>query len=362
MQTSLNNGKKVNMHNKTLCFVAGRSGGHILPALTLAKQHKADHPHDSITFFSTSTPLDIQLIGDAHVVDHHIPMRLDTISYSNPFRLCTCIYNFFKAMITSFFYMLNHKPTAVISTGGYISIPVCVAAYIVGIPITLYELNAIPGKAARAIAPMATTICLCFPQARSYFAPKKSVIIPYPIRFNDTHKAIMQSSMLAMLGFAPERTTIFALGGSQGSLFINQTVKRLVEQYPQLHGKIQIIHQTGMLDTTNWQAFYAQYHIPARVFTYHDKVEQYYQAADLIICRSGAGTLWEIAFFGKHAITIPIVASTTNHQEDNARAFAALYPTLCTVMTQNEIEHTGLNLVATQLEILNHYAHQSASL
>jgi UDP-N-acetylglucosamine--N-acetylmuramyl-(pentapeptide) pyrophosphoryl-undecaprenol N-acetylglucosamine transferase len=323
------------MNKSTVCFVAGKSGGHIIPALTLAQRIKEHNPESSVLFFSTTSPLDMQLLSHHESVDTHIALSLENIPAW--YRLPFFAYRFLKAYCRSLYYLLKHKPHRVISMGGYISLPVCMAAKTVRIPVELHELNAIPGKATKALTPLANKIVIPFKHASSFFPAQKCSYMPYPHRFTAANKELTQTDALHHIGFADNKKTILILGGSQGSVFINETIKKWLEQNLTLHSAIQVIHQTGAQDTTNWHAFYAQFNIPALIFAYHNSMQYYYTAADLIICRAGAGTLWEIAFFEKQAITIPLETVTTDHQVDNARAIAAQHPHLFKVIMQREV-------------------------
>src|SRR5579871_6298074 len=110
------------MQPRTLCFVAGRSGGHILPGLTLAQRYKEQH-NASIIFFSTATTLDTTIINAHGVVDTYIPLALDNV----PQRILSYplfLINVVKTFVVSLYHLHKLRPEAVISMGGYISIPV----------------------------------------------------------------------------------------------------------------------------------------------------------------------------------------------------------------------------------------------
>jgi UDP-N-acetylglucosamine--N-acetylmuramyl-(pentapeptide) pyrophosphoryl-undecaprenol N-acetylglucosamine transferase len=231
-----------------------------------------------------------------------------------------------------------HKVEEIVSTGGYISIPVCFAARMLKIPICLYELNVIPGRASYTIASWATRVYICFTQTKSYFKNIICTQAVYPIRFNQTEKAITKEQAINALAFNHIKKTIFIAGGSQGSLFINTLIKNWLTLNPHVHSLVQIIHQTGAQDTTNWKTFYAEHEIPALVFDYKDSLAIEYMAADLIICRAGAGTLFEILFFNKPCLVIPLETRSTDHQKDNAAAMAAQHPELFSVLHESQIK------------------------
>lgn len=328
--------KKITKHR--ICFVAGRSGGHILPCITLAQQTLHRHPDYEIVFFSTTADLDTKLLSNNPLVTFYIPLPIDSLRYNTLLRYPIFMWHLIKAFFISIYHLRSLRPEAVISTGGYVSLPVCLAAKVLSIPIELYELNVTPGKAIKFLAPFAHKIWICYEQSRQFLPSSKCTVTNYPIKFNDKTHIIKKETALQALSFSEKRATLLILGGSQGSLFINTLVRHILEIHKDIHMRIQIIHQTGSTDTTDWHALYETLGIPARVFSYSNEIGTFYAAADLVLCRSGAGTLAEIMFFNKKCITIPLETKTTMHQVDNALAAQTKNPELITVFRQKEIE------------------------
>lgn len=324
----------------SICYVAGHSGGHIIPCLTLAKQIKQAQPHTSILFFSSDGNVDTTILAGNDIIDHHIPLSLShKRSFINvPFIAVHLAF----ATLKSFYILLRHKPSRIASTGGIIAIPVCLAAWLLRIPIDLYELNAVPGKAIKLIAPISTTLYVCFSSTQRYFPRIKSILTEYPIRFAN------KDSNNPIASFSPQRITLFVQGGSQGSHYINQQIKQLIASYPVLQNSIQIIHQTGADTSIDWHTFYQQYGIPAVTFAYEHEVAPYYHHADLIISRAGAGALFETAHFKKQCLMIPLETRHNTHQLDNARAMAAEHPELFTLIRQQD------DVVKKLYEVIKH--------
>lgn len=346
------------MNNQLVAFVAGRSGGHIIPALTLAQAIKNEHPATDIIFFTTAYPLDQAIIKKhGRVISKYVALNLGNVPFFNIFKILVFLINFARAFYKSIKTLRAHKPNHVIAMGGYISIPVCLAARILKIPIHLYDLDAKPGKGTRFLAHYAQKIFICFEQARDYLPANKCEVTAYPIRFEKSAQDLSLDTALEQLHLQPNKKTIFINGGSQGSVFINNRVKEWLELNPHLSSLIQIIHQTGSTDTTNWQEFYREQEIPALIFAYKEDLAACYVAADLIICRSGAGSLFEALFFGKPCLTIPLETATTGHQMYNARALSQKYPELITMLTEQEIKQDNMAL----FRVLNKhiYAHPS---
>jgi len=336
------------MKQKTIAFVAGKSGGHIIPCLTIAENKCArENERFNILFFSSNTDLDKKILANNPLVSHHIMLPLSTRAGGLLKTLWHALYSF----IHSFFYLCKHRPTQIITTGGIVAIPTCIAGFILRIPITLYSLDAVPGKAIRFLTPLATSIITCFEVSQRYFPARKCAVKPYPVKYQNMLRLPDKQTALKSLSLSSEKKTIVVLGGSQGSLFLNSCMKQLIENSYFNPENIQIIHQTGSLDATNWKDFYIKKNITAYVFSYMPNLENIYAAADLIICRAGAGTLFEIQFFNKPCIIIPLETNTTTHQVDNALAMTNQYPDMFFSIFQGEIKKNN-NVLLQQINAL----------
>jgi UDP-N-acetylglucosamine--N-acetylmuramyl-(pentapeptide) pyrophosphoryl-undecaprenol N-acetylglucosamine transferase len=323
------------MNTQTICCVAGKSGGHIIPCLTIA--HNKNHIHNTTTnvlFFSANTPLDKTILSNNSAVSWHIMLPLSSRAGS----LLKTMWHACTSFMISFFYLCKHKPAEIITTGGIVAIPTCIAGFILRIPITLYSLDAVPGKAIQALTPLATSVITPFTTSKHYFPAHKCSIAPYPIKYqsavHNSDKHIAQEK----LGLSQNKKTVLILGGSQGSLFLNQCMQQWINDTSCKPNNIQVIHQTGSIDDTNWKQLYASQNITSHVFSYYPDLALMYAAADLIICRAGAGTLFEIKFFNKQCIIIPLMTTTTTHQVDNAHAMASEYPEQFHALAQSDVE------------------------
>lgn len=331
------------MKTTIVCFVAGKSGGHIIPCLTIAQLMRVHHKRASVLFFSSDTNLDKKILTHNSAISWHIMLPLSTKAQS----LYKTIAHIIVSFVRSFFYLCKYRPTEIITTGGIVAIPTCIAGFLLRIPIIIYSLDAIPGKAIQFLAPLATSLSVCFESSQKYFPAGKSIVKPYPIKYsNDT---INQHDALIKLHLNPHKKTIVILGGSQGSLFLNNCIKELIKNRLLNSEHYNIIHQTGSLDSTDWKHFYQENKSTAYVFSYMPDLEYVYSAADLIICRAGAGTLFEIKHFKKSCLIIPLETNTTTHQVDNAHAMSREYPELFFSMSQSVVEKNKTVLV----EIIN---------
>ena len=337
-----------------IAIAAARSGGHIIPGMTLAQQYCQENLGTEIMFFSTDQAFDQKLIAEQTWPVYHIALSLDNVPkkwYRYPIFLTQCI----GSLTKSIYHLVRWRPNCVILMGGYISIPVGIAAWMLRIPRELYELNAIPGSATKVLAPLATTIHVCFQAAQSHFGGKKTVVSPYPLRFNKS--LISSTNRQLKSGLDEARLTIFVLGGSQGSVSLNKILLNCLQENPGLRSSVNVIHQTGAQDFTQWSTVYRDMGIPAIVFDYHHDLASFYQSADIVIGRAGAGTIFETLFFSNPCILIPLEINGNDHQLHNAQAIAKEYPTIFKVIRQQDLAHSTKPL-ADALEAFAHVAAQ----
>lgn len=354
------------MH-KTLIVVASGSGGHIVPALTLAQQWQEKNPTGSVYFVTSSRALDQKIGAQYPWITAVKANSLINLPGKKVWCYPLFVWQLLKSFVRSWWFMRTVKPDRVISTGGLLAIPVCAAARLHGTPINLYELNVVPGKATQFLAPYATTIFSPFAATAEYFGNnrKKCIVTPYPVRFTEHDLSHDRTALVAALNelsptrpFTTERKTMFVLGGSQGSAFLNDLIKQWVKDNPTEHHAVQIIHQAGNVGIKAWNTFYAQHAIPAVVFAYHHQIQDCYNLADVVISRAGAGSLFELAFFKKQSIIIPLSGVADNHQVYNGQAMAEQNPTLFTVINQQSITQNSQRLYTALHNALNPHENQ----
>ena len=339
------------MKNNYICFVAGKSGGHLLPCITAAKKIVENNPATQILFFSTQTSLDKELLQKYSFIKENIYLPLSSLGRKGIFSYIRFALTFVSSFFISFKTLYNKRPSKIISMGGAVSLPVCLVGSLLKVPIELIELNVIPGKTIKTLAQFSDSISICFQETQKYFT-QKCYITEYPLRFNKS--ALLPSTTARkQLGLDPHKKTIFVLGGSQGSLSINNYIKSWLQNSKSSFDSLQIIHQTGTNDYTDWKTFYKNLNITALVFSFYHEIHYCYSAADLIICRSGAGTLFEIAYFNKPCITIPLETISTNHQRENALAFKKQYGKNVTILFQKDLKENLDILVKTIQKNLN---------
>jgi UDP-N-acetylglucosamine--N-acetylmuramyl-(pentapeptide) pyrophosphoryl-undecaprenol N-acetylglucosamine transferase len=324
------------MKNMYVSFVGGKSGGHVLPCIAKAQEIIAHNPTTKIVFFTSRSSLDKKIIENYTCIEQTVFLPMQAMVLKKWWRIPQYAIQFLHSFFISMVVLHRYKPQMLISMGGIISIPVCLAAKLLGIPIMLQELNVIPGKAIKALAPLATEISVCFEKTRAYFAPRACIKRAYPLRFKPSLAQVTKEQACAHLGLCDDIPILMIIGGSQGSVFLNALIKRWLAAKPS-GMPLQVIHQLGDSTLNEWQALYATHGIPALVFSFNHAIEYCYAASDLVLCRAGAGTLFELLFFQKKCITIPLETTENNHQLFNAQAFAHEYPHMIRMFRQQEL-------------------------
>ncbi|MBI3260097.1 MAG: undecaprenyldiphospho-muramoylpentapeptide beta-N-acetylglucosaminyltransferase [Ignavibacteriae bacterium] len=210
-----------------------------------------------------------------------------------------------------------HRIDAILCGGTYISYPAGIAAQQLGIPMMLLEPNVLPGKTNRLLAKRATSIILAFEQSKRFFPSEihhKMLAVGNPVRESMLLTLPEQASSAArkQFGLEPYKPTVFVFGGSLGARSINQAVEASLNDFAPHN--MQLLWQTGNNYTPPGN-------LPDGVVvkTFIDDMASAYAAADLVICRSGGGTVAELANVGKPALLIPLPSAANNEQYYNAK-------------------------------------------
>ncbi|MFA7142145.1 MAG: UDP-N-acetylglucosamine--N-acetylmuramyl-(pentapeptide) pyrophosphoryl-undecaprenol N-acetylglucosamine transferase [Candidatus Paceibacterota bacterium] len=257
-----------------------------------------------------------------------------------------------QAFIKIFFY----APDLIFSKGGYGSLPVVIAGTLLRVPIVMHESDTIPGQANRLISSFAFKIYVAFDKKNvSFFPLKKMESVGNPIRETVLNGSPGKAKELLKLNF--KKPTILVLGGSQGSVRINELIIQIA---PQMLKLFEIIHQTGNKDFRRVKKYTSalipkelksDYHIYP--FLNEKELQSAYTASDLIVARAGAGTIFEISANGKPSILIPLPESAQNHQLKNALTYAKLTKSAIVIEEKNLTPNFFLGEIKNIFEFKN---------
>lgn len=291
-------------------IAAGGTGGHIYPAIAYAKEFQSRDPGGHVLFVGTGKSLEGNILRKEGLAFESI--KVEGVVGQNFFQMIRALALLPSSVWRALQILRTHRTDLVIGTGGYVSPPVLVAAWLLRIPRVVLEPNAMPGLANRVLGPLANRIFLAFEQAMPFFPASKAKVIGTPIR-----KAF---GLNAPLPPPSKLSRLLIFGGSQGARAINSAMLQAVECSSRLREQVMITHQTGAVDYERIKAGYAERGVEANVQPFLFEMPQELAKADLIVCRAGASTLAELSALGKVGILVPFPHATHNHQEMNARA------------------------------------------
>lgn len=204
----------------------------------------------------------------------------------------------------------TYRPGAVVGVGGYASGPAMMAAILLGIPTLAFEPNAVPGLANRLIGRRVSAAAVNFSSATRYF--RNAVVTGIPVRKEFFTIARRENR---------ERLRLLVFGGSQGARVLNEVMPQIAKVLLERYGTLQIVHQVGGSHGESVRAAYGAAGVESerlKVAAYLDEMVEEIGAADVVLCRSGASTVAELAAAGRASVLVPFAAAADDHQRKNA--------------------------------------------
>ena len=325
---------------QTIVIAAGGTGGHVFPALAVASVlRERDIP---VLWVGSQAGMENQV-----VTDNGIPIRQITVSPlrgGGLLRKSMGVVNLIKAIASSLKIVRQVKPRTVLGMGGYVSGPVCIAARLTGCRMVVHEQNAVPGFTNRVLGRIANRVLEAIPN--TFRSSNKITCTGNPVRrelleVDDPEVRYSQRQ-------GPLR--VLVIGGSQGARALNTTVPQALAL---LHESVTVIHQCGKRWRAETEAAYSELSHEFTVKEFIQDMADVYSWADIIVCRSGAMTVAEVAAVGLASILVPFPAAVDDHQTING---AYLVDAGAAVMVQ-ESDMTAQTL-ADQIQSLSRTALQ----
>ncbi len=314
--------------------------GPVSPLLAIFEELKTRQPDAEFLWLATRNGSERELVAS-------YGMRTQEI-FSGKFRRYFSVKNIFDPLLValgfvqSFFIILKFKPHVVLSAGGFVSVPVAWAAWLLRKPVMIHQQDVEPGLANKLMAPVATVITTAFASSALAFPSKKTTVVGNPVRASITHGS--GDAGLKFLGFDSSLPVVLVMGGGTGAQSLNDLV---VDSLEQLVAFCQVVHLTG--GKLNRIAEHRHY----RGFTFlTNQLADVFAAADLVVTRAGMSALTEVAALGKAAIIIPMPGT---HQEVNANEFLKI--NAAAVVDQQTL--TRSTLVAAIQELLGDSAERA---
>jgi len=303
---------------ENILIVAGGTGGHLFPGISVAEALCQLSPNISPMFVITGRQMEREALeskGYGYVILLSQGIQgLNLISQIKGIVL-TCF-----AFISSIGMLLKIKPKAVLCMGAYVSVPVAMAAKVLDIKIFVHEQNSIPGLANRFISRFANEIFLSFETSLNFFKgfslsqkSNKFLVVGNPIRSSLRNVKVTP--------FESRKNCLLVLGGSQGAKAVNELVIKALSIVNNVKD-FSVIHLSGSSHFNFVKEAYESIPIPSTVYEFRHDMENLYNNATLAISRAGAGSLFELCHFEIPSILIPFPYATNRHQHVNAQILA----------------------------------------
>ncbi len=300
----------------TIVIAAGGTGGHLYPAVALAREFLRQDPATRLLFVGTERGIEAKVL--AHEGFELTLIAAQPVMGRGLVKAAGALLTLPLGLWQSQRLLREQGASLVLGVGGYTSPPVLLAARLLGVPRVILEPNASPGMANKVLGPIADLVFVTFREAAGCFSPAKVRVTGMPVR-----RAFLEGE-----GAARERRngqgpkTLLVFGGSQGARALNDAMIGALPQWAALRGQVAIVHQTGETDHARVKAAYEAAGVPAQVAPFLFEMPKALRAADLVVSRAGAMTLAELAVCGKPAILVPLPHAIYQHQAHNARVMA----------------------------------------
>ncbi len=320
------------MAGKRFLMAGGGTGGHVMPLLAVSDclRQRGHAPY----FIGTRNGFEAKLVPQ-----HGYPLEFIDIGGFQGAGLSRKLKTALQlpASVSRCFSSIGtNRPAACFSLGGYVAAPPMAASFLRGLPVALMEPNAMPGLVNRIAGRFARKALLSFYEAAKCFPQNSVEFTGLPVRdafFNIQPKP------------REEWLTVVVTGGSQGSQTLNRGLRELWPLLQDSQLQIRIIHQCGTREEAALKGLFSATGLPGEVKAFIDDMPAAFAAADLVVCRAGAGTVGELAASGRPALLVPFPFAADDHQTKNAQAAVRAGASLML----RDFEFTGIRL----LEILN---------
>jgi len=303
-----------------IVIAGGGTGGHVFPGLAIAQEMARRDPSREILFLGSTSGLETRLVPQAGfalktlalggIAGRSFPQRVVA-----SMRACAAV-----ARCVAMF--VRRRPAVVVGVGGFVSGPAVLAALLLRVPTMIQEQNAVPGLTNRWLGRWVKRIALSFPGSEAAFggrgvraAQPRVVVTGNPVR-------------AAFFQVAPwtgprGRLRLLIFGGSRGARSLNRAALAALPSLSDAKDRLAIVHQTGEADFPEAQRAYAASGFDeARAIAFIDDMPARLESADLVVCRSGAGTVFELAATGRASVLVPYPFAAGLHQDRNAEWMA----------------------------------------
>jgi UDP-N-acetylglucosamine--N-acetylmuramyl-(pentapeptide) pyrophosphoryl-undecaprenol N-acetylglucosamine transferase len=294
-------------------IACGGTGGHVFPGLATA--HELLRRGHDVALWLTGRDTEQAAIKDwdgplVQVPARGFPSGLSLKSLQTAWHLGRAVLRCRSAM-------RRDRPDVLLAMGSYASVGPCAAARMLRVPIVLHEANVVPGRAVRLFAPRAAAVAVGFEETRYHLRRANLHVVGIPLREELTEAAVAPPPDPSA---ARPPLRLLVAGGSMGAHRLNEVVVDALSRLRRDGLALRVVHLAGARDEAAVAAAYRDADVDATVIAFTKYMAPLYRDADLAICRAGASTCAELAFFGVPALFVPYPHAAADHQSANARA------------------------------------------
>lgn len=301
------------MKRKTIIFTGGGSGGHVVPAITLMNDFKK--LGFDIYYIGSFQGIEKELTK-GHIKEYYsistgkLRRYLDLENLKDCFRILKGFFDSLRIL-----WKIKEKNQVLVSMGGFVSVPVVLAAKMLGIKIVIHEQTTRVGLANKICSVFADRVYVSFRDSLAFYPKSKTHYSGYPIRDEFFEKEVKKTIIKGINLTESTKPIIFITGGGNGSKILNDKIRENLEW---LQEKYLIIHQVGSFAIAEYEPLLSESYIPL-AFIGSEMVDVF-KLSEIIISRSGAGTVCELMALGKKSIFVPLKIAQKNEQYFNAKA------------------------------------------
>lgn len=333
-----------------ILLTGGGTGGHVYPLLSILQIIRRHRAVADVLYVGARGKAEETIVPRADIPLRFV--RCAPLSSLQPWRMIPALWQILRGTLQAMGILLRFRPRIVLAAGGYVSAPVTFAAFLLrpllGCRLIIDEQNVVPGLMNKVASLFAEVVMVSFPETPSYVWNNRCVYTGYPVRPEFMEDAD-RTAARHRLGLPPDRRVVLVYGGSMGSRSINRLLMDLLPGLIELAVPLTVIHSCGLStqgyhaweDTaarlrdgrmpegtalakteSGWRAVTPEGSLHYQLEPYLHGMADYLRAADLVVCRAGAGALAELMAVGRAAIVIPKRKLPGDHQEHNAISLA----------------------------------------
>jgi UDP-N-acetylglucosamine--N-acetylmuramyl-(pentapeptide) pyrophosphoryl-undecaprenol N-acetylglucosamine transferase len=310
-------GTSTDGRRRRVLVAVGSTAGHVYPALAIADAYREMFPDLDVRFAGPFDRLAARVLAArGHVLEPVSASQLVNVGLGGKIIAAGRVV---MGMTQARRLLRHHGTRLVLGLGGYATGAILLAARTLGLRIAIHEANVVPGLANRLLAPFAHRIYLGFSATAPAFANRHQVVTGHPVRAEI-------AALTSARRLAPERerpARVLVLSSTRGERFFADRMPDLLAGIERRGVPVEVLHQAGKIAIDDVADGYRRAGVKAMVTPYLDHIADAYRWADLVVARSGAGTIAEIAAAGVPALLVPLADASGDHQAPNANAVAA---------------------------------------